>query len=106
MRVSNEAWTKIFSDYFADHDFESSPGTLTADMIKQSTAQFSKTSDREVRLLTKIDARESLPEILRDRELFILPIRNGVYILIKGEGFYNLTPARNQCLLRQCSILN
>ncbi|MCZ6675723.1 MAG: hypothetical protein O7E52_00580 [Candidatus Poribacteria bacterium] len=90
--MSDVAWEKIFSDYFTTHDFDNQPAQLTAAMIKESTRHFTKTSDREVRILVKIDTREGLPEIMRDRGLFILPTKNGVYILIKGEGFYDLTP--------------
>ena len=93
MPVSNTAWNKIFEDYFMHHDFESSPAILTAAMIKRSTRHFSRTSDREVRVIAKIDSREDLPQILRDKELFVLPIKNGEYILVKGEGYHDLQPA-------------
>ena len=86
------AWNKIFDDFFREHDFESSPATLAAEMIKQSTRQFSKTADREVRILAKIDTRKDLPHVMRDRGLFILPTKNGEYILLKGEGFHDLSP--------------
>ena len=92
MPVSDTAWNKIFEDYFMQYDFESSPAILTANMIKQSTQHFPRTSDREVRLIAKMDSREDLPQVLRDRGLFILPIKNGEYILVKGEGYYDLQP--------------
>ena len=92
MPVSNTAWNKIFEDYFMQHDFGLSPAILTAEMIKQSTRHFSRTSDREVRVLAKIDSREDLPQVLRDKGLFILPIKNGKYILVKGEGYHDLQP--------------
>ena len=92
MAARNIPWNKIFEDYFMQYDFESSPAILTADMIKQSTRHFSKTSDREVRVIAKIDSREDLPQVLRNKELFILPIKNGEYILVKGEGYYDLQP--------------
>lgn len=90
MPVSNIAWNKIFEDYFMQHNFESSPALLTANMIKQSTQHFSRTSDKEVRILAKMDSREDLPQVLRDKGLFILPIKNGEYILVKGEGYHDL----------------
>ena len=93
MPVSNTAWNKIFEDYFMQHDFESSPAILTAAMIKQSTRHFQKTSDREVRLIVKMDSREDLPQVLHDKGLFVLPIKHGEYILIKGEGYHDLHPA-------------
>ena len=93
MPARDAPWTKIFEDHFMQHDFESSPAILTADMIKQSTRHFSKTSDREVRVIAKLDSREDLPQILRDKGLFVLPIKNGEYILVKGEGYHDLQPA-------------
>ena len=90
MAARNTPWNKIFEDHLMQHDFESSPAILTADMIKQSIRHFPKTSDREVRVVAKIDSREDLPQVLRDKELFMLPIKNGKYILVKGEGYYDL----------------
>ena len=92
MPVSNDAWMKIFEDYLMQHDFGSCPAKLTANMIKDSTQHFQKTSDREVRLIAKMDSREDLPQVLRDKGLFVLPTKNGEYILVKGEGFYDLQP--------------
>ena len=85
-------WKKIFEEYFMQHDFDASPANLTADMIKQATQGFSKTSDREVRVIMKIDCREDLPEVLRDNGLFVLPVKNGKYIVVKGEGYFDLDP--------------
>jgi hypothetical protein len=39
-----------------------------------------------------MDSREDLPQVLRDKGLFILPIKNGEYILVKGEGYHDLQP--------------
>ena len=94
MPARNAPWNKIFQDHLMQHDFEASPATLTADMIKQSIRHFSTTSDREVRVIAKMDSREDLPQVLRDKGLFMLPTKNGEYILVKGEGYHDIQPAR------------
>lgn len=92
MPVSNKAWDKIFKDYCLKHDFDKKPFCLTANMIKDSTRQFRETKDREVRIICKIDSREDLPTVLKKRNLFLLPTNNGVYAIIKGEGFHDIEP--------------
>jgi hypothetical protein len=85
------SWEKIFSDYsILKHDFMNSPFLITAEMIKKSVQHLKRTSEKEVRILCKIDNREGLPDIMRKNNLFILPIRNGTYIILKGEGFIDI----------------
>jgi len=90
MPRSNIAWTAIFSNYFSKHDFNKEPAILTAEMIKNVTHKFKKTSEREVRILAKMDSREEVPKILKDKGLFVLPIKNGKYAITKGEGFVDI----------------
>lgn len=90
MPRSNAAWTAIFKKYFTGHDFDKKPALLTAQMIKDATHHFKKTTEREVRVLAKMDSREEVPPVLRDKGLFLLPIRNGKYVLVKGEGYMDL----------------
>lgn len=59
-------------------------------MIKQATAHFSKTNEKEVRILCKQDTREYRPQIFIDNGLFILPTRNGEYAIVKGEGYVDI----------------
>ncbi len=54
---------------------------MTAEQIKKATAHFTNTNEREVRVLCKQDARESRPQVFVDNNLFILPIKNGAYLL-------------------------
>lgn len=92
MSVSNKGWNAIFKKYFRDHDFDKKEAILTADMIKDATRGFRETSEREPRILAKIDSREDLPKMMKDRNLFLLPIKNGEYVILKGEGFHDIEP--------------
>lgn len=76
------AWEAIFEKFnIWEHDFENSPFEITADQIKDATNRFSKTAQREVRLLCKQDRREDRPNVFTRKGLFVLPIRNGVYVI-------------------------
>lgn len=89
--ANNISWAKIFSDLkILEHDFSTSPFRITAEMIKSSVQDFKKTSEKEVRILCKIDSREKLPSIMKDNGLILLPIKNKEYVLVKGEGFVNI----------------
>jgi len=89
----NEPWKAIFENcHVLAHDFDKSPFPITAEQIKESTKDFGKVKDREVRILCKHDTRESRPEIFTDNGLFLLPTRNGEYTIIKGEGYFDIPP--------------
>ncbi len=89
--ASNESWEKIFKDHgINDHDFNKSPFTIDSKMIKESTQVFKKTAQKEVRLLCKQDSRKDRPQVFIDNGLFLLPIKNGVYSIIKGEGYIDI----------------
>lgn len=42
---------------------------------------------KDARLLAKIDSREDLPEIFKKHGLFLLPIKNGEFLILKAKGF-------------------
>ena len=43
-----------------------------------------------MRILCKQDTRESRPQVFKDRGLFILPVVNGRYAIIKGDGYVDI----------------
>ena len=89
--ASNKAWNKIFSDYkINNHDFDKGPFELTADQIKKSCKGFDKTAQKEPRILCKQDTRYVRPKVFVDNGLFILPKKNGVYYILKGEGYVDV----------------
>ena len=91
--MSNESWKVIFEAYgIHKKNFDLSPFIISATQIKQATRHFERTSEKEVRILCKQDTREDRPEIFVENGLFLLPIRNGEYAIIKGEGYFDIPP--------------
>lgn len=89
--ANNNSWKKIFEDNkILEHDFLKSPFYLSADSIKKSVQEFKKTTEKEVRCLCKMDKRRDLPDVMRENGIFLLPIKNGEYALVKGEGFVDI----------------
>lgn len=89
--MNHKPWQSIFDTYkIHKHDFSQRPFNLTAEQIKKATAHFTNTNEREVRVLSKQDTRESRPQIFVDNNLFILPIKNGVYSILQGEGYVDI----------------
>ena len=85
------SWQKIFDDYdILKHDFDKTPFELTAKQIKKSCQEFTETSEKEVRILCKQDTREKRPKIFVENNLFLLPIKNGTYVIVKGEGYFDI----------------
>lgn len=88
---NSPSWQAIFNRYeIADHDSDTAPFPISAEQIKRACQHFTKTGEKEVRILCKQDARESRPQVFRDRGLFILPVKNGEYVIVKGEGYIDI----------------
>lgn len=45
---------------------------------------------KDARFLAKIDTRGDLPSIFKEHGLFLLPIKNGEFLILKGEGFCDI----------------
>jgi len=89
--MNHEPWQSIFDTHkISKHDFNISPYIITAEQIKTATAHYKSTNEREVRVLCKQDTREDRPNIFIDNELFLLPVKNGTYAIIKGEGYVDI----------------
>ena len=89
--MNHKPWLTIFKMYEMDkHDFSKSPFILTAEQIKIATLAFKTTGEREVRVLCKQDSREDRPDIFVENNLFILPIKNGTYAIVQGEGYIDI----------------
>jgi hypothetical protein len=89
--MNHKPWQAIFDAYkIYNHDFSQSPLVLTAEQIKRATAHFTTTNEREVRVLCKQDTREDRPEVFVKNNLFLLPIKNGTYAILQGEGYVDI----------------
>src|ERR1035437_5055590 len=74
------AWEKLVQEKV---DTSSDLVTLTKHDIESVTGN-------ELRLMAKVDFSADLPVALRRHGYFILPIKNGEYVLVRGNGFHTL----------------
>ena len=89
--ANSKSWAKIFRDYnVGEHNFDEAPFIITAQMIKRACQRFRETNQKEVRILCKQDTRNSRPKVFKDEGLFLLPIHNGEYAIVKGEGYVDI----------------
>jgi len=87
----DDSWAKIFKDNkIQSHDFDKKPYYLTAKQIKRSCQDFQNTGEKEVRILCKQDTRNSRPRCFVENNLFLLPVKNGEYVIVKGEGYVDI----------------
>jgi len=95
--ANSKSWAKIFKDYkIRQHDFDKAPFVISAAQIKKACQKFTETNEKEVRILCKQDSREDRPQVFQKLGLFLLPINNGRYQIIKGEGYINIPSIRNK----------
>lgn len=93
--ANSNSWETIFAKYkIGEHDFNKAPFILTAEQIKQACQGFTKTGEKEVRILCKQDSREDVPAIMANAGLFLLPVKNGIYAIVQGEGYFDIPPIK------------
>lgn len=85
---NNEAWNSLFKKFdilkeINDNGFYE----ISADNIKLS--------GREPRLMTKFDSSENLPDIFKDNDLAILPVKRGTYIIGKFQNYQSINIDNN-----------
>jgi hypothetical protein len=89
--ASSTSWAKIFNDYnILAHNFDTEPFYLSSSQIKISCQDFTQTNKKEVRILCKQDSRSDRPDVFIENDLFLLPVKNGNYAIVKGEGYIDI----------------
>ncbi len=89
--MNSTPWEVIFKHHnILEHNFNEAPFYITAEQIKRATAHFTRTNEREVRILCKQDFREDRPRVFIENDLFLLPVRNGEYAIVRGEGYVDI----------------
>ena len=87
------AWNAIFGRFNIDrYNFDTAPFPISAKQINSACQHLSLPKKVNARMLCKQDARESRPEIFQERGLFLLPIKSGQYVIVKGEGYIDIPP--------------
>ena len=95
---STAFWGAIFERYnIAEHNFDSGPFGISANQIRDACAHFERIVEKEAWVLCKQGSRESRPQVFCERGLFVLPVRNGHYAIIKGEGYVDVPPIESDC---------
>ncbi|MFT7860607.1 MAG: hypothetical protein ABXS93_06695 [Sulfurimonas sp.] len=80
----NEAWEYLFDDLsILSHIEQNGYFDISAEQIKGIVA-------KEPRLMTKVDHRENLPEIMQKNSLSILAIKNGMYRIAPTDPFISI----------------
>jgi len=87
-------WQKLFHNQV---DLTKPVNRVSAGVIKRDTGM-------EPRLMAKFDTRNDLPPIFRDNGLFLLPVSNGEYVIVKGEGYHNIEEIHGDPEVFQCDL--
>jgi len=104
--ANSKSWSKIFKDYdIIKHNFNKSPFSLSAEQIKKSCQRFKETGQKEVRILCKQDSRESRPDVFKKHNLFLLPVKNGYYNIIKGEGYIDIPDIEKEIIVYSSKLI-
>ena len=98
--ANSKSWKKIFDDYkIIEHDFNKSSFSLSATQIKRACQKFKETGEKEVRILCKQDSREDRPDVFIKNSLFLLPVKNGFYNIIKGDGYIDIPKIKDEIVV-------
>jgi hypothetical protein len=74
-------WDTIFAT--KNFDLSQDLHFITADEIKAITRA-------EPRILAKMDSSAAVPPVFKRNGYFLLPVKNGEYAIVRGEGFHRL----------------
>lgn len=81
----HDSWKNIFDNFNILYEIKKNKYfDITADQIKSIDG-------KEARLMTKVDFRENLPNIMKEEGLSILAIKNGLYRIAKNDPFIDIT---------------
>ena len=80
MRI-REKWTQVVEELGLD---------LTRPVNRVTARQIKRITGEEPRIMAKMDTSSDLPEIFRSEGLFVLPISNGEYAIVRGNGYHDL----------------
>ena len=91
------AWNEIFDVLdIHSHDFSKEPYRISAKQIKQICSKFSETAEKEPRIICYQAQRKDRPQVFVDRGLFLLPVKNGHYVIVKVtndcDGYIDIPP--------------
>src|SRR4051812_7454706 len=87
MTTRQEAWEKIIS--LKKFDLRKPVNFITAKEIKALTGE-------EARMMAKFDSFDELPPSFKKFSVFILPLKNSQYILVKGVGYHQLEQVKSE----------
>lgn len=82
--ATNKAWEILFDRLKLNSKLDDEG------IVFLKATDIKKFSSREPRLMCKFDDRESRPKVLKSNKITILPVLNGEYALIRGDGYQNL----------------
>ena len=90
--MSNSPWSHIFSTYDIINHIKTKNVKINAIDIKScKTTYTGKTKNQfEPRLLCYQTTEKERPEIFKENNIYILPIKNGQYLLTKQKIFFKL----------------
>ena len=92
-------WEAIFDKYgIYSHDFDEQPYYIDSKKIKNAVQHLTTTSSKEVRILCYQASRKDRPQVFEDRGLFILPIKNGEYVIVRGEGYVDIPEIKSPAI--------
>ncbi len=92
-RAKDRGWEAVFNAYnINEHDFTKKPFEITARQIKDACQHFRQTAEKEVRILCTQTTRKMRPRVFQDNGLFLLPVKNGAYVIVQGEGYVDIPP--------------
>lgn len=81
MRQTSEAWEKIFAEKKFD---------LTQNLHFIEATEIEKISGVQARIMAKVDFSKDLPPVFSRNGYFLLPVQNGKYAIVRGNGFHAL----------------
>ena len=76
---------QLWEDIFDVKKFD-----LSKDLHFITATEIKEVTRAEPRLMAKVDSSSNLPPVFKKNGYFLLPVKNGRYAIVRGEGFHQL----------------
>lgn len=103
-----QAWPMYLEEWGLSESKFDEPFYFSANRIKQSECQknLKKSAAKEAKNLCYMTNRKEQPQCFHDKGIFLLPVKNGEYVIIKGNGFVDIPKIESKAIKFNSNLKN
>ena len=86
-------WERVIKAHdLNNYDFDRAPFYIDMQSIRETIVSAKTPAQRKICVLYNHFHREKRPDFFIDNDLFLLPLKKGKYVIVKGDGYIDFPP--------------